>query len=101
MNENLSEHIEQDLVNGFIITDQDDGFQRCKKLSSTVFLYRCDVNNEVHEEEIDIKQIDVDEAIDGYYNSVEDMIKENGQSGANMLIAECHFENNCPMQLPE
>ena len=101
MNANFPEHIEQDLVAGFIMTDEGDGFQRCKKLSDTLYLYRCDVNDEVYEEEIDVKQIDAEEAIEGYYDSVEDMIEENGQLDANMLIAECYFEKNCPMQIPK
>lgn len=93
-------HVEEDLVAGFIMTDENDGYQRCKKLSETEFLYRCDVNDEVHEEEINVELIDVNEAISGYYNSIEELVKENGQVNANMLIAECHFENNCPMQMP-
>ena len=97
----IPSHVEQDLANGFIMTDEDDGFQRCKKLSDTCFLYRCDVNGEVYEDEIDVTEIDQEDAISGYYDSVESLVEEHGQADANMLIAECHFEHTCPMQLPE
>tara|TARA_B100000749_G_scaffold246710_1_gene209762 strand:+ start:1341 stop:1649 length:309 start_codon:yes stop_codon:yes gene_type:complete len=93
-------HVQKDLDSGFIMTDEDDGFQRCKKLSDTCFLYRCDVNGEVYEDTIDVTKLDQKEAISGYYDSVESLIEENGQADANMLIAECHFEHTCPMQLP-
>jgi hypothetical protein len=101
MHTRLPEHVKQDLAAGFIMTDEDDGFQRCKKLSDTVFIYRCDVNGKVHEEEIDINEIDADEAIEGYYDSMEELVEDNGQESANMLIAEFYFENNCPKQIPE
>jgi hypothetical protein len=96
----LPENVEQDIVAGFVMTDIDDGFQRCKKLSKTVFQYRCEVNGETHEETVDVDDVDTEEAISGYYDSIDDLIEENGVADANMLIAECYFENNCPMQIP-
>ncbi len=98
---NLPNYVEEDLLAGFVLTDPDDGHQRCKKISDTVFLYRCEVNGEMHEEEIDVNDIDADEAICGYYDSVEKLIEDNGVKDANMLIAECHFEHNCPKELPQ
>ena len=90
-------HVTDDLNNGFFMTDIDDGYQRCKKLSDTVYLFRCDVDGEVHEEQIDVTKINHEEAICGYYDSVAELVEEMGQTTANMIIAECHFENNCPM----
>lgn len=101
MSFNLPNHIEEDLVAGFKLTDVDDGYQRCKKISPTTYLYRCDVNGEVYEEEINVDNIDKKEAIQGYYDSLEDLIETHGNNCANMIIAECYFENNCPMQLPK
>jgi hypothetical protein len=97
--QNIPQHIQEDLASGFEMTDIDDGFQRCKKVSDTVFVYRCDVDGDVYEEEIDVEKINAEEAIDGYYDSVESLVAENGVADANMLIAECQFENNCPMKM--
>lgn len=96
----LPKHIEDDLVAGFILTDEDDGYQRCKKLSKTTYLYRCEVNGETYEEEVDVTKINQEEAIDGYYDSIEAVIEEYGSLNSNMIIAECYFENSCPMQTP-
>ena len=97
--QNLPSHVMADLNAGFVMTDLDDGFQRCLKSSETVFIYRCDVNDEVHEETIDTDKIDHDEAICGFYDSVDEVRELYGDS-ALMIIAECYFENNCPAQLP-
>ena len=37
MSTRLPENVEQDIVAGFVMTDMDDGFQRCKKLSKQYF----------------------------------------------------------------
>ena len=100
MENQLPEHIEQDLVAGFTLTDPDDGFQRCKKISQTKYLFRCDVNGEVFEEEIDTDTIDKIEAIDGYYDSIAEVSEIYANYNANMIIAECHFEKICPMEIP-
>ncbi len=99
MYDNLPAHVEQDLNSGFTMTDVDDGYQRCKKLSNTTFLFRCDVNGEVYEEEIDTDDIDHEKAINGYYDSVSE-VHATYEDSALMIIAECHFEASCPMQLP-
>jgi hypothetical protein len=100
MTTQIPEHVEKDLNDGFEMTDIDDGFQRCKTLSETTFLFRCDVNDEVFEETIDTDKINQEGAISGYYDSVDDVHDQYAES-ALMIIAECYFEHLCPMQLPD
>jgi hypothetical protein len=88
--------VKRDVDAGFIISDPDDGWQRYKKLNETTFVFKCEVNGATHEEEINVDDIDHKNAIDGYYDSVNDVIEQYGDD-ANLIIAECEFENSCPM----
>lgn len=89
---NFPKNVQNDLSSGFILTDQDDGFQRCKPLSETVFQYRCNYDGELFDETIDVDTIDKDQTISGFYNSVEAVVEEFGKN-ANMILAECEFEH--------
>lgn len=88
----LPRNVQLDLDSGFIMTDVDDGFQRCRIISDTVFEYRCEVHGQEAVEIIDVANIDQEEAVSGYYGSVEEVREEYGKS-ANMIIAECAFEH--------
>ncbi|MGO3345938.1 MAG: hypothetical protein ACTIM4_11875 [Marinomonas sp.] len=88
----LPQNVQNDVDNEFIMTDVDDGFQRCRIISDTVFEYRCEASGQEIREIIDIDDIDQEEAVSGYYGSVEEVRKEYGKS-ANMIIAECAFEH--------
>lgn len=90
----IPKHVNDDLANGFIMTDIDDGFQRMKQVNETTFTYRCELNGDTFEETIDVDTIDKEEAISGYYGSVGEVVAEYGES-ANMIIAECEFEAIC------
>lgn len=87
-------NVQQDINEGWQITDIDDGYQRVKKLSETVFHYRCELDGSTHAEIIDIEEIDQEDAVSGFYDSVEEVNELYGDS-ANMIIAECQFEHNC------
>lgn len=87
-------NVTDDLENGFIMTDEDDGFQRCKKISETVFEYRCELDGDTFELIIDVDSINHESAISGYYDSIDDVHSEYGDD-ANMIIAECYFESCC------
>ena len=93
MSNNYPANVKLDLNSGFRITDEDDGFQRCKKVSDTVYQYRCDYDGETFDEIIDTNAIDKEEAITGFYGSVEAVNEEFGED-ANMIFAECEFEHN-------
>jgi hypothetical protein len=95
----LPQNVKVDVDNGFFVTDADDGWQRCKRISDTVFVFKCDVNGLTVEEEIDIDNIDKEDAISGFYDSVSEVEDIYGDD-ANMIIAECEFENSCMAELP-
>ena len=82
--------LQDDLDNGFFITDPDDGYQRCKKLSDTTFHYKA---YQTFDDIICIDDINQEEAIQGYYGSLAEVHRIYGSS-ANMIIAECYFENS-------
>lgn len=90
----LPENVSKDLGSGFVMTDIDDGFQRVKKISDTEFVYRCEIDGDTFEERINVDDIDHEDAISGYYNSIKDVVEEYGDD-ANMIIAECSFEHSC------
>lgn len=96
---NLPKEVQQDIDNGFIITDIDDNYQRCKELSSTLFHYRSgqDEDSNLVDETIDVSTLSDKEkadAIDGYYDSMDALVEEmdSDESSVNMIIAECYFE---------
>jgi hypothetical protein len=108
--DNLPRDVEHDLSNGFVLTDIDDRFQRCKKLNETTFTYRSGTDDQgflcalslderesieyVISEDVDISSLseqEVEEAVSSYYGSVEELENEYEDS-ANMIIAECYFE---------
>lgn len=108
--DNLPRDVEHDLSNGFVLTDIDDRFQRCKKLNETTFIYRSGTDDQgflcalslderesieyVISEDVDISSLseqEVEEAVSSYYGSVEELENEHEDS-ANMIIAECYFE---------
>ena len=95
MSSNYPSNVQKDLDAGFRITDEDDGFQRVKKLSDTVFQYKCDYNDSCVDETIDVEKIDKVEAISGGYSSIEEVYTDYGDD-ANMIFAECEFELRCP-----
>jgi glycine/serine hydroxymethyltransferase len=57
----------------------------------TVFEYRCYYNGSDVSEIIDIEDIDQEDAINGFYDSLADVHELYGES-ANMIVAECAFE---------
>jgi predicted transcriptional regulator len=87
------ENVKEDLMSGFIMTDEDDGFQRCKKLSDSIYHYCCDNDGFVVSEVINVDEIDKADAISGFYDSVQAVHEIYGEH-ANMIFAECYFENN-------
>jgi hypothetical protein len=96
---NLPNEVQQDLDNGFVMTDIDDNYQRCRKISDTVFLYRAGTNsnNDLEEEEINVELFSESEKesfISGYYDNLKSLSEscENCQASINMLVAECYFE---------
>ncbi|MGR5347451.1 hypothetical protein [Vibrio mediterranei] len=89
----LPHNVQQDLDSGFIMTDEDDGFQRCKRISETAFIYKCNTTSGIVESKIDTTEINASEAINGYYSNLEEVSELYGDD-ANMIIAECHFESN-------
>lgn len=81
-----------DLADGFAITDADDGFQRFKQLSPSVFHYRCEIHEgETCEAIIDIGLIDQQEAIEGFFDSIDD-IYLGFDEAAPRIIGECAFK---------
>lgn len=109
---NLPKDVQADIDNGFLITDVDDRYQRAKQVNPTTWLYRSGTDDQnflcrltVDEREsietpisaeIDVNSLskdEVDEAICGYYESVEAMHNEFAADEVTMLIAECHFES--------
>ncbi len=90
----IPDNVTKDLEKGFIMTDIDDGYQRCKKVNETTFIYRCEIDGYTLEEMIDVESINKKDAISGFYDSVQDVIDTYGDS-ANMIIAECAFEKGC------
>jgi len=87
-------HVQDDLDSGFKMTDEDDGFQRVKRLDDWSYIYRCELEGNTFEQTIDVREIDQEAAIDGYYKSVIDVIEQYTKD-ANMIIAECEFEGRC------
>jgi hypothetical protein len=109
---NLPSDIQEDINNGFILTDIDDRYQRCQKVGETTFLYRsgtadqnflCELTlderekiENIVEESINVSELsndNISEALSGYYDSEEALVEECGRESANMLIAECYFES--------
>lgn len=97
--DNLPKEVELDMNNGFIMTDIDDRFQRCKKISDTTFLYRAGLSseNDLDEEEIDVSLFSDEEKnnfVSGYYDSLSKLEEECDGciESVNMLVAECYFE---------
>jgi hypothetical protein len=87
-----------DINDGFEITDEDDGFQRVKIISDTVFIYKCEFDGETIEMEIDVEK-DCDnqeEIIESYYGSLASFKEEfkDDLPSMNMIIAECYFEQS-------
>jgi hypothetical protein len=95
MTNKYPENVQNDVNNGFEVTDEDDGYQRVKKISETVFEFKCDDDGDEFEEVIDVEKIDKLKAISGRYDSLEEIEAEYGVN-TNLVIAECEFENLCP-----
>ena len=93
------EDIKTDLNNGFIITDVDDNYQRCKVINSHTFNYKqgTEAINDLVNEVINVNSLtnkEKEEAVSGYYGSLESLREEvrGNEIDFNMLIAECYFE---------
>ena len=91
--------VQTDMDNGFVMTDIDDRYQRCKVISDTVFLYRAgtDTENDLDEEEINVADFTDEEKesfINGYYDDMQALSElcEGNTKSINMLVAECYFE---------
>lgn len=85
--------LKNDLDNGFEITDPDDNFQRAKKISDSTFHYKAFTGENLISEIIDIDELDLDEAVKGYYRDYTE-VKESYELYAPQIAAECHFESN-------
>lgn len=84
----LPRNVKLDLDSGFIMTAVDDGFQWCRIISDSVFEYRSEVRGQEVVEIIDVDDIDHEEAVCGYYGSVEEVRKEYGK----LLMLRCLFQ---------
>tara|TARA_B100000809_G_scaffold261020_1_gene309075 strand:- start:867 stop:1454 length:588 start_codon:yes stop_codon:yes gene_type:complete len=88
-----------DVLMGYEITDQDGDWQRCFKLTDSIYIYAMggDNNNDTIRELIDVDSLDADKlksalasfSYDDQY--FEDNYPDNDPD-ANMLKAECYFE---------
>lgn len=87
-------HVIKDLDAGFVITDEDDGFQRMRKESAKRFEFRAEVDGTTVVATIDLNEIDAAVAISGFYDSVDEVYAEYGDD-APQIIAECAFEHLC------
>jgi hypothetical protein len=108
--DNLPKDVQSDLDQGFVLTDIDDAYQRCKVLSDTQFEMRsgtddvaflCSVEPDFRakveclvEEVVDIDTIDAEDAVSGFYDSVVEIYDQCDMLSANMIIAECYFETH-------
>jgi len=90
---NTKDELKKDLNSGYVLTDIDNGNQRALFLSKNVFIYKEEINGETHEMVIDTSKINCDEAVMGFYKNESEVREEYGEA-ANMIIAECYFENN-------
>jgi len=110
--DNLPRDVQDDLNNGFILTDIDDRYQRCIKRDERSWEYRSGTEDQNFLSQLSLddregieqcisETINVDEfseckiedAISGYYEDFSSLIDECGDEGAYMLVAECYFEN--------
>ena len=103
--------VERDRAQGFVVTDPDDGWQRCKQISEDTFHFRAcylvPVERDVVtvDEFVCLSEIDQEDAVLGYYGSVQEVMEQCG-AAADQIIAECYFEKEfcadvkCAAQLP-
>lgn len=91
--------VQRDLDSGFVITDPDSHYQRCKVLGESAFQYRSGSSEcgFLIDETIDVSTLcdgDKEEVIEPFYGSLEQLHDECDGDVAtiNMMIAECYFE---------
>lgn len=96
---NHPKEVTVDLNSGFIITDIDDNYQRCKVINKHTFNYKkgTEATGDLVNEVIDVNSLtneEKEEAVSGYYGSLESLREEvrGNEIDFNMLIAECYFE---------
>lgn len=87
----MPEAVADDVEHGYVITDEDDGWQRCLVVNETTFIYKCTRNGQAYEIEIDVDDIDHSEALSGFYD--EETAKGELGDSYNQIVAECYFEN--------
>jgi hypothetical protein len=98
-NQTLPSDVQTDLENGFIVTDIDDLFQRCKTLSPTSFHYKSgtEKDNNVDDEVINVANLsdqEKEDAISAYYGTIAELSEkmDGHEESINMIVAECYFE---------
>lgn len=109
---NLPRDVQEDISSGFVLTDVDDRYQRANQINESTWTYRSGTDDQhflsqltlaerqpietVISEDIDINQLsddEIDDAIQGYYDSLDAMKSEFNPDEVTMLIAECYFES--------
>ena len=95
----IPQDVKNDLNSGFILTDPDNGYQRCKPMGSSVFHYKSGTEADNDEVSATINVSELTEAqkeyaVENYYGSLQSLHDEMDDEleSINMIIAECYFE---------